>query len=74
MARPAIVIGLGETGQWVLTFLKKDLMESNDGVMPADVQLWLLTPNVGCESQTGSHADNDSQVGQLKIKDGSCGF
>lgn len=39
MARPALVIGLGGTGQWVLTFLKKDLMGSNDGVMPADVQL-----------------------------------
>ena len=34
MTRPAIVIGLGGTGQWVLTYLKKDLLEIGEGVMP----------------------------------------
>ena len=37
--RPALVIGLGGTGQWILTFLKKDLLESNQGVMPSNVKL-----------------------------------
>jgi hypothetical protein len=39
MARPAIVIGLGGTGQWILTFLKKDLLEIGKGEMPAGVKL-----------------------------------
>ncbi|NOZ71969.1 MAG: hypothetical protein GXP38_08650 [Chloroflexi bacterium] len=39
MTRPAVIIGLGGTGQWVLTFLKKDLMELNDGKMPDNVRL-----------------------------------
>lgn len=39
MTRPAVVIGLGGTGQWILTYLKKDLMELNNGVMPPNVRL-----------------------------------
>lgn len=39
MTRPAVVIGLGGTGQWILTYLKKDLLEANGGVMPANVRL-----------------------------------
>lgn len=39
MTRPAIVIGLGGTGQWVLTFLKKDLLELGNGQMPPGVRL-----------------------------------
>ncbi len=77
MARPAIVIGLGETGQWVLTFLKKDLMESNDGVIPADVQLLAVDTQLSDVNhlKAGSHADNDSRVGQLKdIRAGHVGL
>lgn len=37
--RSALIVGLGGTGQWVLTYLKKNLMESNDGVMPDNVKL-----------------------------------
>jgi hypothetical protein len=39
MARPAFIIGLGGTGQWVLTYLKSELMELNSGVLPSEVQL-----------------------------------
>lgn len=39
MARPAIVIGVGGAGQWVLTFLKKDLVETNNGKVPKEVKL-----------------------------------
>lgn len=39
MARPALVVGLGGTGQWVLTWLKRDLMLSNNGVLPKNVRL-----------------------------------
>ena len=36
---PSIVIGLGGTGKWVLTDLKKGILEANDGVMPDNVIL-----------------------------------
>ena len=39
MTQPAIIIGLGGTGQWVTTFIKKELMEENHGVLPAEVRL-----------------------------------
>lgn len=39
MTRPAIVIGLGGTGRWVLTYLKKDFLEANNGTLPAHVRL-----------------------------------
>ena len=39
MTRPALIIGLGGTGQWVLTYLKKDLLELYGGKMPPNVRL-----------------------------------
>lgn len=39
MARPTIVIGLGGTGQWVVTFLKKALLETYGGQVPPEVKL-----------------------------------
>jgi len=39
MPRPAVIVGLGGTGQWVLTWLKRDLLLSNNGVMPDNVKL-----------------------------------
>lgn len=37
--RPALVIGLGGTGQWILTYLKKDLLEYGNGSMPENIKL-----------------------------------
>lgn len=39
MPRPAVIVGLGGTGQWVLTWLKRDLLLSNNGLMPDNVKL-----------------------------------
>ena len=39
MTRPGLIVGLGGTGQWVLTWLKRDLLLSNNGVMPKNVRL-----------------------------------
>lgn len=36
---PAIVIGIGGTGKWVITDLKKAILEANGGVMPANIAL-----------------------------------
>ncbi len=39
MTRPAVIIGLGGTGQWVTTYVKKELLEDNSGSMPNNVRL-----------------------------------
>lgn len=39
MSRPGLIIGLGGTGQWVLTWLKRDLLLSNGGRLPSNVRL-----------------------------------
>ncbi|MGD2087135.1 MAG: tubulin-like doman-containing protein [Candidatus Aminicenantes bacterium] len=39
---PTLVIGLGGTGRWVLTFLKKAIMETNYGRLPQTVKFLLL--------------------------------
>lgn len=39
MTRPAVIIGLGGTGQWVTTYVKKELLEDNNGKMPKNVRL-----------------------------------
>ena len=39
MARPTLVIGLGGTGQEIVRFLKKELLEIGEGKMPEEVRL-----------------------------------
>jgi hypothetical protein len=39
MTRPALIIGAGGTGQWVLSFLKKDLLEIGGGELPKNIAL-----------------------------------
>ncbi len=40
MARPALIIGLGGTGQWVLTYVKKELLDYTGGEgVPDEVRL-----------------------------------
>ena len=39
MTRPALIIGAGGTGQWVLSFLKKDLLEIGAGELPKNIAL-----------------------------------
>lgn len=53
MTRPAIVIGLGGTGQWVLTFLKKELLELGGGVLPAGVKLLSFDTTSKTAAMTG---------------------
>lgn len=39
MSRPTLVIGLGGTGSWVLTHLKRSLQETNGDVLPENIRL-----------------------------------
>lgn len=51
MTMPALVIGLGGTGQWVLTYLKQSLLETNQGSLPDTIRLLaydtVLPPAIG---------------------------
>lgn len=39
---PALIIGLGGSGRWVLTYLKKALLDAGSGVWPPKVRLLLV--------------------------------
>jgi len=72
MTRPALVIGLGGTGQWVLTYLKKDLLESNNGQMPDNVRLLAFDtmPQAGAElaAASGRRGEKEVRVGSIKLE------
>jgi len=52
MARPALVVGLGGTGQWVLTWLKRDLLLSNNGQLPKNIRLLSVDTSTMLEAGT----------------------
>ncbi|MGC8837866.1 MAG: tubulin-like doman-containing protein [Anaerolineae bacterium] len=71
MARTAFVIGLGGTGQWVLTHLKKDLMESHGGTMPDNVRLLAFDtmPQATAElAATGRQGEKEVKVGSVRLE------
>lgn len=74
MARPALVIGLGGTGQWVLTYLKKDLIEANNGRMPDTVHLLAFDtmPRVTAElaAASGQQGEKEVKVGSIQLEEG----
>lgn len=72
MTRPALIVGLGGTGQWVLTYLKKDLMESNGGTMPDNVKLLAFDTmpqaSVSADSAASAHEKGqDIKVGAVQL-------
>jgi hypothetical protein len=75
MTRPAIVIGLGGTGQWILTFLKKDLLEIGNGQMPPGVRLLCFdtttssTAKVG-QTDEGRQTETEIKLGSVKLEHG----
>jgi hypothetical protein len=46
MTRPAVVIGLGGTGQWVVTYVKRDLQETYGDKLPDNVKLLVFDTEV----------------------------
>ena len=69
MARTSLLIALGETGQWVATCLKKDLIESNNGQMPDNVRLLAFDTVVEATAKaTGrSTKEDDVRVGAITL-------
>lgn len=72
MTRPALIVGLGGTGQWVLTYLKKDLMESNNGVMPSNVKLLgfdtMPRASVSTDVAASKEKGEDIKVGSVALE------
>ena len=38
MTRPAVIVGLGGTGQWVLTYLKREMLIAGQGKLPSNLR------------------------------------
>lgn len=71
MSRPGLIIGLGGTGQWVLTFLKKELLEINNQQMPANVRLLAFDtlPQATAETEQAG-GDKEVKIGKVKLETG----
>jgi hypothetical protein len=73
VAHPAVVIGLGGTGQWVLTYLKKNLMDTYGEVPPMVKLLAFDTTGEGTEARVGAKRDLEeerAQVGDVTLDTG----
>lgn len=66
MTRPAIIIGLGGTGQWVLTFLKKELLEIGKGTMPPGVKLLAFDTTSRTTAATGKAGSRKEEEEAIK--------
>ena len=71
MARPSIVIGLGGTGQWVLTHLKKTLLETYEGHLPKEVRLLAFDtmPTAAAEARAGVTEKKEVHVGNVRLEE-----
>lgn len=77
MTRPAYVIGLGGSGQWMLTYLKKELMEINNWVQPSEVKLLgidtqvqdveLAQANAGVVGQDRMQSLTNARLGSIHL-------
>lgn len=70
MTRPAVIIGLGGTGQWVLTYLKKNLLEAGEGTLPGNVRFLAFDtmPQPEVEVRTvGGEKEERAEVGTVRL-------
>lgn len=72
MSRPGLIVGLGGTGQWVLTWLKRDLLTANNGVMPDNIKLLAIDTatqlEAGAERVTASGTKEEgAEVGGVTL-------
>ena len=72
MSRPGLIVGLGGTGQWVLTWLKRDLMLSNNGRLPANVKLLSIDTATLLEAgasriSAGGTREEGAEVGNVSL-------
>jgi len=70
MTRPAVIIGVGGTGQWVLTYLKRDLLEEGNGKLPKNVRFLAFDTMPQSEVTLGS-TSSDKKKKEDSINVGS---
>jgi Mg2+ and Co2+ transporter CorA len=66
-ANPAVIIGLGGTGKWVLTYIKKSLLDTYGGEMPKTVRLLSFDTTIEKVSQDGVAQEEDIRVGDVQL-------
>ena len=66
---PTIVVGLGGTGRWVLTYLKKAVMETNYGHMPGTVKFLLIDVY---ERELKGDGARTIRVGGVELSEDEC--
>lgn len=70
MPRPALVIGIGGTGQWVLTYLKKTLLETYQGRVPDVVRFIAFDtmPQPGVAARGGvQDQQKEVRIGNVRL-------
>lgn len=71
VAHPALIIGLGGTGKWILTYIKKSLMDTYGGVVPPTIQLLSFDTTSERVSHDGKAQEEDVKVGDLQLDSNS---
>lgn len=70
MARPAIIIGLGGTGQEIVTFLKKELLEIGGGKLPREVKLLAFDTASRVDREEGVvDQENTHKIGNVSLEE-----
>lgn len=67
VANPAIIIGLGGTGKWVLTYVKKNLLDTYGGEIPKTVRLLSFDTTSERVTRDGVAQEEDVRVGDVQL-------
>ena len=67
IVNPAVIIGLGGTGKWVLTYVKKNLLDTYGGEMPKTVRLLSFDTTSEKISPDGVPQEQDARVGNVQL-------
>ena len=71
---PTLIIGVGRTGRWVLTHVKKNLRERCGSEMPESVRLLAVNVDVGADvSQRMSHPSRAALEEEIAVSDAELG-
>lgn len=72
-ANPAVIIGLGGSGQWALTYVKKNLMDIYDGRLPDTVKL-LSFDTIDKATKKEEEKEDFVHVGDVQLSDSEYQF
>jgi len=67
VSKPTVIIGLGGTGKWVLTYVKKNLLDTYGGRIPKTVKLLSFDTTQEKVSRDGRPQEEDAHVGDVQL-------